>query len=371
MQQLAGPLPAPLAGGLVFHRLGQGERQRGAISRRHHPARLVLAQHPAHRAPGAGDHRTAGGHRVEEPGAQGEPRLQARPVRRHQEVHVAQQVVTAVGRHPIDTAHAGPPPAEAAAMRLDLGEQALRRRARIRIADEQQGPGGLLELLQRREEGPRVVPVVEAAEQEPPLAGRGRIEDGPVRRQLLGHAEGDRGDQVRQIGVHRDALRVDPAQGGEKAEVEAALLLGRAEEEVAAGHLEDPGRMVVAPGIEAEALDVAQVLDQPRVIEIEGHGQMRAFEHQVVAELPLCHRGGAVGQDLAQPAGLEAAHRHVEPQAPRLLGVGGRDEDHVDAEPRQTPGELEIADADPRHARADGLAGEEGDAGHALRCHHR
>ena len=248
-------------------------RQGRGVARRHHPAGVVLGEEPAHGPPLARHHRAAGGQGIQEAGAEREPGFEARPVRGDQEVDVPQQVVAALGRDPVENLHPAPPPAEPPAAGLDLGEEPLRGGAGIGVADQEEGPGAAGKLLAPEgvQEGPGVVPVVEPAEEEPALPRPARGEDRPVGRQRLGHPEGDRGDQGGEVGVVRDPLRVDPAEGGEEAEVEGPLLLGRAEKEVAAGELQDPGGVVVSVGVEPEGLEVGEVLDQPGVVEVDRH----------------------------------------------------------------------------------------------------
>ena len=118
----------------------QRRRQRRRVPRRHHPAGAVLGEQAGDGAPFGRHHRRARRQGVEEAGAQGEAGLQAGAVRRHQQVDVAQQVVAAVGGHPVEHLDPAPPPPQPPAALLDLGEQALRRRVGVGVADQQQRP---------------------------------------------------------------------------------------------------------------------------------------------------------------------------------------------------------------------------------------
>ena len=118
-----------------------------------------------------------------------------------------------------------------------------------------------------------------------------------MRRQLVRHAERHHVDQAAQVGIEAKPLGVDPAERGEEAEVEVALLLRGAQEEVAARELEHPAAVVVAERIEPERLGVVQVLEQPGIVEVDRERQVGGkLERRVVGELTLRHHGVAVGE---------------------------------------------------------------------------
>jgi len=187
-------------------------------------------------------------------------------------------------------------------------------------------------------------------------------------RQRRGEAERHRVDERAQIGVGSEPLGVHPAERGEKAEVVEPLLFRGAEEEVAASHLEDPGGVVVAVRVETEGRRVVEVLHEPRVVEVDRHRQRRRGQQEVVGELPLRHRRGAVAHQLGErraaerPDGLRS-----EPRRGALLPARRRDQDRLETRGGQAPGELQVADADPRHARAHRLARKQRDPAHRPR----
>ncbi len=357
-----------LALALVAERRRERRRQCGRIRRRHHPAGSALAHQPRHRAALGEHHRAAGGERVEKARAQRQPRLQRRPVRRAEHVDVAQQVEAALGGDPIERAHALAPPAASAAALLDLREQRLRRSLDVGVRHQVELPVEVGKALERVEQREGVVPVVEPAEEDPPLAATPLGKERLVRRQLIWltrHSERHLDDQPLEIRVARQALRVDAAERGQEPRVVEPLLRRGAEEEVAARQLQHPRRVVVAPGVEAERRQVVRVLHQPGIVEVDRRRQLGAGEHEVVGELPLRHGGVAVRDQLAHAFGREGTDlsRHR-----RHLGDRRRrDQHHLDAGPRQPAGQLEVADADPRHALAHGLAGEQRDPRHRPR----
>ena len=174
------------------------------VARRHHPTRRRA------RAPGGRScrprWRSAGqpaAARVEEAGAQRQPRLQTRRVGGGQQIDVAQQVVAALRRHPVERApRSASQRPRCAAPALDLGPQPLRRRLRVRVANQQQPPvADRASRSKRVEQRPRVVPVVEPAEQDAPLAG--------------GRAAADTADAPAAVRERRTAPRaIKPAKVG-------------------------------------------------------------------------------------------------------------------------------------------------------------
>ncbi len=183
---------------------------------------------------------------------------------------------------------------------------------------------------------------------------------------MSGTPKGTGARSVARSGSPCDPLGVHPAEGGEEPQVEGPLLLRRAEEEVAARHLERPGGVVVAVGVEPQRLDVGEVLDQPGIVEVDRHRQAGHLEdagRSRAAPGPRRRRNPR-GSPPAAPARSggppprRARRAPPSPPAPRARPEPRRPRG------RQPPRELQIADADPRHQGPDRLAGEEGDAGH-------
>ncbi len=126
-------------------------------------------------------------------------------------------------------------------------------------------------------------------------------------RQPVGQAKGDNGDQTSKLRIVSYRIRADAAERGKKAQIKCALLLARAEKEIAPAHLQLPGGAVPCEEARTAIAGIDEIFNQERIVEVDRDRLAGHRSEGFIGEIALGDDPVTIAENLGKPAAFMAA----------------------------------------------------------------